>query len=118
MPKRVVEVNIKAGMPSRAEAKQRLIARIDEARRSGTAVLKIIHGYGSQGVGGTIRVALRKTLERLAAEGRLGRIVHGEHWDIFDEATQGLLGDYAELSGDPDLGQQNAGITIIEVERS
>ena len=117
MAKRVMEVNIKAGMPSLDAAKERLIARIAEAQRSGTAVLKVIHGYGSKGVGGKLRVALRKTLERLAAEGRLRRIVHGENWEIFDETTQGLLGDYEELSGDEDLGQHNAGITIVEVRR-
>ena len=117
MAKRVMQVNIKAGMPSVAGAKQRLIARIAEAQRSGTAVLKVIHGYGSSGVGGKLRVALRKTLERLASEGRLRRVVHGEDSDIFDATTQGLLGDYAELSGDEDLGQHNAGITIVEVRR-
>ncbi|MGZ8266684.1 MAG: hypothetical protein ACXWUU_04410 [Burkholderiales bacterium] len=117
MAKRVMEFNIKADMPSVGGAKRRLIARIAEAQRSGTAVLKVIHGYGSSGVGGKLRVALRKTLERLASEGRLRRIVHGENWDIFDETTQGLLGDYAELSGDEDLGQHNAGITIVELRR-
>jgi hypothetical protein len=117
MTRRVMEFNVKAGMPSRSDARDRLIARIAEAQRSGTAVLKIIHGYGSQGVGGKLRIALRKTLQRLASEGRLRRIVHGENWDIFDETTQGLLGDYAELSGDEDLGQHNAGITIVELRR-
>jgi hypothetical protein len=117
MAKRVMEVNIKAGMPSLGDARERLIARIGEAQRSGTAVLKIIHGYGSTGVGGKLRVALRKTLERLASEGRLRRVIPGERWDIFDEATQALLGDYEELSGDEDLGQHNAGITIVELRR-
>ena len=117
MAKRVMEVDIKAGMPSVDSARERLIVRIVEAQRSGTAVLKVIHGYGSKGVGGKLRVALRKTLERLASEGRVRRIVHGENWDIFDGTTQGLLGDYAELSGDEDLGKQNAGVTVVEVRR-
>lgn len=117
MAKRVMEVNIKDGMPSLVEARQRLVARIAEAQRNGTAVLKIIHGYGSSGVGGKLRIALRKTLERLRSEGRLRCVIPGENWDIFDPATQGLLGDYEELSGDPDLGQHNAGITIVELRR-
>ena len=117
MAKRVMEVNIKADMPPLVDARQRLIARIGEAQRSGTSVLKIIHGFGSSGVGGKLRIALRKTLERLAAEGRLRRVIYGENWDIFDRATQDLLGEYAELSGDEDLGQHNAGITIVELRR-
>lgn len=117
MAKRVMEVNIKAGAPSVAEARVRLIARIGEAQKSGTAVLKIIHGYGSSGTGGKLRIALRKALERLAAEGRLRNIVHGEHWDIFDPASQRLLGTYDELAADEDLGRKNAGITIVELRR-
>ena len=117
MAKRVMEVNIKAGMPALAEARERLIGRIGEAQRSGTGVLKIIHGYGSSGVGGKLRTALRKTLERLLSEGRLRCVIPGERWDIFDPATQGLLGLYAELSGDEDLGKQNPGITSIELRR-
>ena len=117
MAKRVMEVDIKSGMPSVDAARQRLVARIGEAQRSGTAVLKVIHGYGSKGVGGKLRIALRKTLEHLVTEGRLRRVIPGERWDIFDPATQGLLGDYEELSGDPDLGQHNAGITIVELRR-
>jgi len=117
MAKRFMEIDIKSDMPSVADAKKRLMARIAEAQRSGTAVLKVIHGYGSSGVGGKLRIGLRKTLERLLSEGRLRRVIPGEQWDIFDPATQSLLGDYAELSGDEDLGQHNVGITIVELRR-
>lgn len=117
MAKRVMHVDIKAAMPSVAVAKQRLLARIEEAQRSGTAILKVIHGYGSSGVGGKLRVALRKLLGRLASEGKVGRIAPGETWNIFDPTAQGLLQDYEELSGDEDLGQYNAGITVVEVRR-
>ena len=117
MAKRVMEVNIKAGTPPLSVARDRLVARIAEAQKSGTAVLKIIHGYGSTGAGGKLRVGLRKTLERLAAEGRLRSIVHGEAWDIFDPASQRLLGAYEELSADEDLCRNNPGITIVELRR-
>ncbi len=117
MTKRVMHVDIKTAMPSVDVAKERLLARITEAQRSGTDILKVIHGYGSKGVGGKLRVALRKMLDRLAAEGKVGRIVHGETWNIFDPATQSLLQDYDELSGDEDLGQVNAGFTVVEVRR-
>ena len=117
MAKRVMHVDIKTAMPSVSVAKERLLTRIAEAQRSGTAILKIIHGYGSSGVGGKLRVALRKMLARLAAEGKVGRIAHGEQWNIFDPTTQGLLQYYEELSGDEDLGQYNVGITVVEVRR-
>lgn len=117
MAKRVMHFDIKTPMPSVSVARERLSARIGEAQRSGTAILKIIHGYGSSGVGGKLRVALRKALENLAAEGRVGRIVHGENWNIFDPGTQALLQAYDELSGDEDLGQYNVGITIVEISR-
>ena len=117
MAKRVMQVDIKTAMPSVSVGKHRLLTRIAGAQRGGTAILQLIHGYGSSGVGGKLRGGLRKTLERLASEGKIGRIAQGEQWNIFDPTTQGLLQDYEELSGDEDLGQYNAGITIVEVRR-
>ena len=65
----------------------------------------------------TAEQLVRIYIERLTRGMGLQGTPHGENWDVFNETTQGLLGDYAELSGDEDLGQHNAGITIIEVRR-
>ena len=54
------EVNIKSDMPTVAEAEKRLEAAISSGKKLGSGAVKIIHGYGSGGKGGKIRIAVRK----------------------------------------------------------
>jgi dsDNA-specific endonuclease/ATPase MutS2 len=70
---------VKFDLPSVNEALQRLEREIALARRDKSVVLKIIHGFGSSGVGGDIRIAVQKRLQnwrRLArfAAASLGRV--------------------------------------------
>lgn len=115
MKRRVVEVLIKAGMPTVAEARRRLDTELANARRSGVRVLKLIHGYGSSGVGGKLRGALRRSLAKEQASGRVGHVVAGEAWSIFDATSRALLDAYPELRQDADLERGNAGVTLVEV---
>ena len=59
-------VNLEDGMPSVAQARARLSTEIRSAQQSGVKVLKLIHGYGSTGIGGDLRVALQSTLRQMA----------------------------------------------------
>ncbi len=115
MNSRIAEVTIKEGMPSAAEARRRLATELDVARRKGIRVLKLVHGYGSGGVGGKLRRSLRRDLAERQADRKLGRIVAGEAWSIFDETARSLLDDYPELRRDPDLERGNAGVTLVEL---
>ena len=115
MRPRVAEVRIKEGMPTVEEARRRLASELDAARRRGLRVLKLIHGYGSSGVGGKLRRALRVTLADLQASGRIGRTVAGEEWSIFDATARALLDAYPELRQDADLERANRGITLVEI---
>jgi hypothetical protein len=118
MTSRVAEVRIKEGMPSVEEARRRLASELDAARRRGVRVLKLIHGYGSSGVGGKLRRALRVTLADLQTRGKVGRTVAGEAWSIFDATSRSLLDAYPELRQDADLERANAGITLVEVAKT
>ncbi len=115
MSNRVAEVRIKDGMPTAADARRRLVVELEAARRRGANVLKLIHGYGSHGVGGKLRRALHASLEDGRAAGTVGRIVPGEAWSIFDETARSLLESFPELRQDADLERGNAGITLVEV---
>ncbi len=115
MTSRIGEVRIKEGMPTAHEASRRLVAELEVARRRGVRLLKLIHGYGSKGVGGKLRGALRRALLEHQQARRVGRIVFGEDWSIFDATARALLDDYPELRDDPDLERGNAGITLVEV---
>jgi len=78
-------------------------------------VLKIIHGYGSTGAGGDIRIAAQKRLYELAEAGQIRGCIFGENWAKSDEATWRLLRAHPELKSDPDLGRGNQGITVVVI---
>lgn len=115
MASRIETVNIKAGLPTAEEAKQRLEAELQRARSAGAAVLKLVHGYGSTGKGGRLRTSLRAELDALHAAGRIGSIVTGESFSIFDAASRGLLDRYPDLRRDSDLERGNPGVTLVEL---
>jgi hypothetical protein len=93
-------------------------ADLDDAaarvRRSAShRVLKIVHGYGSSGRGGSTREVARNWAFRRRPAFRA--LIEGERYALEDAATQELrlaVGTYA----DPDLGGGNRGITIVWVK--
>ncbi len=115
MTSRIAEIRIKEGMPTADQASRRLVTELEVARRRGVRLLKLIHGYGSKGVGGKLRGALRRALAEHQTARRVGRVVFGEDWSIFDATSRALLEDFPELRQDPDLERGNAGITLAEV---
>jgi hypothetical protein len=118
LSKRIATVNLEAGFPTAAETRRRVTTELEVATRSGIAVLKLIHGYGSTGKGGKLRRAVRAELTQIRAERRIGRVVFGEAWSIFDEDSRALLERYPDLRRDVDLERANAGITLVEVKPS
>lgn len=92
---------------------QRLNRAITQARRDKHSCLKVIHGYGSTGAGGDIRIAVQKNLHELAQSGEIRGCIFGENWSKTDETTWRLLQQRAELKDDRDLGRGNVGITVV-----
>jgi hypothetical protein len=106
-------VNLKFDRPPVHVALLRLEAELESARRSGETVIKIVHGYGSSGEGGDIRIAVQARLGEWVSGGRIAGSVFGESWAKSDETTWHLLREHPELKRDPDLGRGNRGITIM-----
>lgn len=106
-------VNLKDGLPSVEQARAKLGSEISTAQSQGLKLLKIIHGYGSHGVGGDLRIALQSTLRRLAQSGKINDCIFGENWSKSDERSWELLKRMPELKNDPDLGKGNRGITLV-----
>ena len=95
------------------EALERLRRELGVARRDGTSLLKIIHGYGSTGAGGDIRIAVQKRLREMVDGGEIRGCIFGENWSKADEMSWQLLQQRSELKKDADLGRANLGITIV-----
>jgi hypothetical protein len=106
-------VNLEEGLPTVERARLRLEHELNQARRSGYVALKLIHGYGSSGVGGALRTELQKELRQAVDHGSIRAFIAGENWRISDEASWALLQRFPEWKQDSDLGRGNRGISIV-----
>ena len=106
-------VNLEAGLPDRNEAKARLDQAVIQAAKGHVRAIKIIHGYGSSGVGGTLQRVVRSQLRQMKEAGRIKAFINGESWSQFDDFSKQLLKQVPESLLDPDLGRANRGITFV-----
>jgi hypothetical protein len=109
----VKEVNIKSDMPTADNAVRRVTYNLRNGKTLGTKALKIIHGYGSTGSGGKIRVEARRYLGEQKRKGFIKDFIPGEDFSIFDTATRSAFQVCDDLRRDPDLDRHNNGITIV-----
>ncbi len=113
MSAKVRVVNLEEGFPTRDQAYQKLEAALARARKDGSRVLKVIHGYGSTGAGGVLRFAIRGFLRQRKERGEIAMFVNGESWSSFDQRSKALLAKAPDLLLDSDLGRANKGITLV-----
>jgi DNA-nicking Smr family endonuclease len=106
-------INLEDGMPTVEQARARLASELRAARQRGVVILKLIHGYGSTGVGGDLRIAIQSTLRLMADRSEIRACIFGENWRKSDEQTWALLKQLPELKADRDLGRGNRGITLV-----
>ena len=77
-------------------------------------LIKIVHGYGSTGVGGKIRTAVRQRLQSKKTAGSIKDFIPGEEFSMFNAVTQKVLALYhKELTEDRDYNKSNEGITVV-----
>ena len=107
------EINLELGKPYADAAIRRLTYELKQSERMGIKVLKVIHGYGSSGTGGRIRVEARQYLGRLLGRRDIKAFIPGEKFSIFDEDTRSALNLCPALRDDRDLDRHNNGVTFI-----
>lgn len=105
-------VSLKEGMPLVREAILRLDRELALAKQEGFDLLKLIHGYGSTGAGGEIRIAVQKRLREMSDHGQIRGCIFGEDWTISDEQTWKVVQADPALKRDRDLNRKNPGITV------
>jgi hypothetical protein len=79
---------------------------------SSLRILKIIHGYGSSGKGGSTRTVARNWAYRHRS--RVRAIIDGEDYTLLDATTQEMQ-RAVNAGDDPDLFRGNAGILVLWV---
>jgi len=100
-------------MPTADDAIRRITYNIRNSKTLGIKALKIIHGYGSTGMGGKIRVEARRYLGDQKRKGFICDYIAGEDFSIFDAATLKAFLICDDLRHDADLERHNNGITIV-----
>ena len=107
------EFNIKSDMPAAKDAVARIASNIRSSKAAGASAVKIIHGYGSSGRGGKIRIEARRYLQEQKNKGLITDFIPGEEFSIFSEKTLKAFQFCDELRKDSDLEGYNYGITIV-----
>lgn len=106
------KINLEDDQPTVSQAMARLDYEVITAKRQGVKVMKIIHGFGSTGNGGKIRIAARKQLNGLQQRGFIKYYIMGEQLSIFDNNTRKAMDYCSQFRGDSDLERHNNGVTI------
>ena len=113
MQQSIPTINIKHDMPDVKEARKRLREELVAAREKGIVAIKIIHGYGSKGVGGKLKDALRTSLTGMRNRKQIRHFVHGERFFFYEKVARDAIDLCPALNKDPDYNKGNEGITII-----
>lgn len=107
---RVKEVNLERGLPTVDLALKEMINQLTTYKRQGYRAIILIHGYGSSGTGGKIKIAVRAKLKDPSLSGIVRKFCGGEDWvnnkrSMLDVCNQ--LRDFeSRVSGNP-------GVTVV-----
>ena len=109
-------INLELDHPTVTQGLLRFDHALAAARQEGIAILKVIHGYGSSGVGGQLRFELWQVLDRCKRNGQILDFIPGEEFRVSNEGTWALLRNFPEMKRDRDLGRQNKGVTLVVLQ--
>ena len=107
------EVDLERGMPRAEQAIRQMLFELRRSPGLGCSGVKLIHGYGSSGAGGRIRVEARACLARMKERGELRDVIPGEEFTVFEPRTLAAFQRCPDLRKDPDLERHNNGITVV-----
>lgn len=107
----VFEINLEEGMPPCDEALARLKALIRLAKQNKYKCAVVVHGYGSSGKGGVIRVKARQWLNAQVRNGSIKTVISGEDFNILNSTARDLRAKFPEL--ELYLRMVNHGVTIV-----
>lgn len=106
-------VNLEYGRPVVESALKRMHSELASARLTGVRVVTLIHGYGSSGKGGKIRIECRKSLDFLQQSGMIKTVIYGEAFHRRSGLGKSLARQYPDLSLLCKSDFNNPGITVV-----
>lgn len=109
----VKEINLEEGMPTCDEAMDRLKSELKLAKQNKYKCVIVIHGYGSSGKGGAIRLKTRQWLNAQVRGGKIKAAINGEDFNILNGKARELRAKLPEL--EIYLRVSNHGVTVVEL---
>lgn len=106
-------INLKENSPSVELAVANFLIELDVLKAEGEQAVKILHGYGSHGIGGSILLEIRELVRRLKKQKKIKNYFTGSEWDIANQKCFDEIVKLKNLEVDDDLGKANPGITIV-----
>lgn len=110
---RVLYIDVKSDMQTCLMAVAQLENEIDACKLGGFNALKVIHGYGSHGVGGAIKQEIHKRLKEMKAQKKIDDYIPCETWTQNNPKRDKAIKACNELLADSDLYMLNSGVTIV-----
>lgn len=107
---KVAELNLELGQPTVDTAIQRMRNGLITFKMQGRKAVILIHGYGSTGVGGSIKTAVKRSLQEGSMKGIVRTFVGGEQWSTRKREILGMCKSLEEyerrIAG-------NDGVTVV-----
>ena len=109
----LIAIDIKSDMPPAKLACATLEIEIERLSKTNIKLIKVIHGYGSHGVGGEIKKQMNSLLLKLLHDKKIKNFVNGEKLSEEFIKNNMLYENYPQLILDNDLKNYNSGVSLI-----
>lgn len=106
-------INLKEFNQTEFQAIKELEIFLDLCKKAQVKAVKVIHGYGSHGVGGIISKAVLNYAKRLEKHKKIKFFITGNEWNMVHEKALTIIYGCKDSYGDEDLNKSNPGITIL-----
>ena len=77
---KLITIDIKSEQQTARQASAQFLTEVDACRMGGYKVMKVIHGYGSHGVGGAIKREFLRECQNLKNRGKIDDFVCCDNW--------------------------------------
>lgn len=112
---KLITIDIKSEQQTVKQAIAEFLVELDACRKGGYKVLKVIHGYGSHGVGGAIKREFLHECQNLKGRGKIEDYVCCDNWTERNITRKIAINYCPDLLADRELYLLNPGCSIVIV---
>ena len=110
---KLITIDIKSEKQTAAEAIAQFLVEVEAYKKGGFKVMKVIHGYGSHGVGGAIRTAFLIECQNLKNRGKIEDFICCDKWIDKNPVKKIAINYCPDLMADSELYRINPGCSIV-----